>query len=162
MIFRLTQKLAKKIKESPDHSRAAALNLYTDWSAHLFAAERVQYIIVSNTASLYSFIFYARGITDSGNFIRHSINYMAEYMCRDGYEFSFRRFIAPEAKEIVFSKLTDRLVMGSMNDLIHMAKFHLIEQQLSPLETSEQINRTPMSYINYDDPKKAFAKIKPI
>lgn len=87
---------------------------------------------------------------------------MAEYMSKDGYEFIFRKFIVPEAKETVFSKLTDRHVIGSVNDLIHMAKFYLIERQMSPFETSQEINQAPMTYIGYDNPKKAFTKIKPI
>ena len=162
MIFRLTQKLAKKIKEAPNRSYPAGPNLYTDWSAHLFTAQRVQYIIVSNTASLYSLVSYARGILDFSGFIKYFINYMAEYMSKDGYEFLFRGFIASEAKEVIFSKLTNRHVIGSVNNLVYFAKCYLIESQLSPFEASQQINQVPMSYLDYGNPKEAFAKMKPI
>jgi hypothetical protein len=65
-----------------------------------------------------------------------------------------------EAKEVIFSKSTDRCVIGSVNELVYMAKFYLIERQSSLFETSQQINQVPMSYIGYDNPKEAFTKMK--
>ena len=161
MIFRLSQKMAKKIKESPTGCCPPAANPYTDWTAHLFTAERVQYVILTNTVSLYSIVAYARGMTDFSIFIDYSLNFMAEYMCADGCEFQFRRLIAPEAKEVIFSKSTDRSVIGSMNDLVHMAKWVLIERQVSPFEASQDINQAPMSCLGYKNPKEAFLEMKP-
>lgn len=39
MIFRLSQKLAKKIKEAPSQSLPPDPNPFADWSAHLFTAD---------------------------------------------------------------------------------------------------------------------------
>jgi len=64
MIIRLTQKLAKKIGESPTEVLPPHSNPFADWCGHLFQAGRTQFIIVTNTHSLYSFIFYGRGITN--------------------------------------------------------------------------------------------------
>jgi hypothetical protein len=160
MIFRLSQKMAKKIKESPTGSCPPAANPYTDWSARLFTADRAQYVILTNTVSLYSIVSHARGMTDFSRFIDYSLNFMAEYMIADGFEFQFCRLIAPEAKEVIFSKSTDQRVTGSMSDLVRMAKWVLIERQVSPFEASQDINRAPMSYLDYDNPKRAFAKMK--
>jgi hypothetical protein len=162
MIFRLTQKMAKKIKESPNINYSLAANPYTDWSAHLFTADRMQYLIITNTASLYSIISYARGMTDMDSFIKYSLGYMAEYLSGDGFGFQFRRLIVPNAKETVFSKLLDRRVISSINELIRIAKFYLIEDGLSPFDASQGINDIAMSCINYDKPKEAFIKMKPI
>ena len=160
MIFRFTQKIAKKIKESPTLSCPVASNPYIDWSAHLFTAERAHYIIITNSTSLYSVILHGRGITDDAGFIDHAMSGMADFMCHDGYEFQFRRLIAPHATETLFVKLSDRRVLGSMNDLIRMAKWHLIEGQVSPFDAAEKINKSPMSYLDYDHPKRAFGKMK--
>lgn len=160
MLFRLTQKMAKKIKESPTMICPVSANPYIDWSAHLFTAERAHYIIITNSTSLYSIILHGRGITDDANFIDHVMSEMANFMCQDGYEFQFRRLIAPNATESLFVKLSDRRVMGSMNDLVRMAKWHLIEGQVSPFDTAEKINTAPMSYLGYDHPKRAFGKMK--
>jgi hypothetical protein len=160
MIFRLSQKMAKKIKESPTGSCPPAANPYTDWTAHLFTAERAQYVILTNTASLYSIVSYARGMTDFSRFMDYSLNFMAEYMCADGCEFQFRRLIAPEAKEVIFSKSTDRRVIGSMNDLVRISKWYFIERQVSPFEASQAINEMPMSSIGFKNPKEVFMKME--
>ena len=160
MIFRLTQKMAKKIKETLQQSCPSAPNPYTDWSVHLFTAQRAHYIIITNSISLYSIILHGRGITDDASFIDHAMNGMADFMCHDGYEFQFCRLIAPNATDTVFIKLSDRRVLGSMNDLVRMAKWHLVEGQVSPVEAAEKINKAPMSYLNYDHPRRAFPKMQ--
>ena len=54
MIFRLSQKLNDKIKAGPLPVLPLDDNPLADWSAHLFLADRMQYILLSNTKSLYS------------------------------------------------------------------------------------------------------------
>ena len=162
MIFRLTQKMAKKIKRSPKVSYPPAANPYIDWSAHLFTAERAQYVIITNTTSLYSMILHGRGLTDSSRFSEYTLEFMADYIGQDGFEFQFRRFIAAEAAHATICKLTDRHVIGSINNLVYMAKFYLRERQSAPFEASQLINDVPMSYINYCSPKEAFVKMKPV
>ena len=43
MIFRLSQKLAAKLKVSPKVCAPLDANPFADWSAHLFTADCVQY-----------------------------------------------------------------------------------------------------------------------
>jgi hypothetical protein len=54
MIFRLSAKLTVKLKLRPSEVLPPDPNPFADWSAHLFPADRTQYLIISNTASLYS------------------------------------------------------------------------------------------------------------
>jgi hypothetical protein len=56
MIFRLSRQLAQKIKVAPKVSAPFDPNPFADWSAHLFMADRTQYIILANTASLYTIV----------------------------------------------------------------------------------------------------------
>ncbi len=63
MIIRLTAKLGKKIKNIPSATLPPDSNPFADWSAHLFTAERRQYILVANTSSLYSVVMPGKGIT---------------------------------------------------------------------------------------------------
>jgi len=160
MIFRLTRKMAKKVGLSSLPSLPPDQNPFVDWTAHLFTAERVQYIIVTNTASLYSLVMYGRGITDDNKFIRRTLSFMRDVMADDGYKFLFRRLIAPHTARVSFTKAANRHVIGSMNELIFEAKFYLIERQLSPFEASRQINETLMSYLGYNSPKEAFRQLK--
>ena len=161
MIFRLTLKLAKKIGIAPlpaipyDDNR----NPILDWHAHLFTAQRTQYIILTNTASLYSIVMYGRGITNDKNFIREALSNMEEFMIMDGNQVIYENHIEPESQITYFSKIIDRRVLGSMNDLIFQAKFYLSEGQKSPFDVSFMLNKSPMSYLQYSNPKVEFRKL---
>ena len=161
MIFRLTHKLAKKIGITHLQCLPLNHNPFIDWTAHLFTVERVQYIIVTNTAALYTLIMYGRGITDDNEFIQRTLSCMREFMTYDGCEFLFfRRLITPHTGKIWFSKAADRRVRGSINDLILQANHYLTEGQMSPFDASLQVNETPMSYLGYNKPKEAFRQLK--
>jgi len=159
MIFRLTQKLAKKIGITPLQSLPLDRNPFADWSAHLFIAQRVQYIIMTNTPSLYSMVMYGRGIPDDNQFVQSALTYMSQFMTDNGLEFLFHRLIAPRTGTISFSKTTDRRVLGSINELVFQAKVLLVENEMSPFEASLFLNETPMSYLGYSNPMQAFKSL---
>jgi hypothetical protein len=156
MIFRLSRKLANKIKVSPKVCTPLDANLFAHWSAHMFAAQRTQYIIVANTASLYSVVMYAQGITDDGQFLDAALTTMREFLPTDGNEFIFRKFIAPASGLIRFSKALNRSAIGSMNDLISCAKFQLVQREMSPFDVASSLNEMPMSGIGYKHPSEVF------
>jgi hypothetical protein len=160
MIFRLTHKLAKKVGIARLKFLPLNRNPFIDWTAHLFTADRVQYIIVTNTVALYSLIMHGRGVTDDNRLFQETLSYMAEFIKNDGYEFIFRRLIVLYTGRISFSKATDRRFLGSMNDLIFQAKYYLTEHQMSPFDASLQVNETPMSYLGYNIPKEAFKSLR--
>lgn len=161
MIVRVSAKLGKKIHVSPAKSLPADPNPFADWSAHLFTADRAQYILITNTLSLYSMVMYGRGITDDSEFLSRMTTYMREFTRDDGHAFLFERLIAPSPVSFAFSKALNRAVIGSMNDLVYHAKFHLIERQMSPFDTSLLLNDMPMSCLKYDNPREAFLKLEP-
>jgi len=160
LIFRITHKLGKKIGFEPYQSIPLDSNPFIDWSAHLFTAERVQYIMVTNTLSLYSIVMYGKGITNESKFINGVLSYMKFYMCGDGNESIFERYISSNTAQVFFSKNLNRAVTGSMNDLIFHAKIHLIERNESPYNVSVRLNEIPMSYLRYDNPRNSFRTIK--
>jgi len=122
MIFRLTVKLSKKIGIALSQTIPPDKNPYADWSANLFTARRIQYMILTNTTSLYTMVMYGRGITSEKEFLQGVLTYMREFMTIDGNILVFQKYIEPLIKEISFSKIVDRRVMGSMNDLVFQAK----------------------------------------
>jgi len=107
MIFRLSQKLATKLKEGTLPSLPLDENSYTDWSAHLFTADRTQYIIVANTKSLYSVVMYGKGITDGDLFIARALSCLREFMEDDGQAFVYQRFIAPATGTVDWKRPID-------------------------------------------------------
>jgi len=58
-----------------------------------------------------------------------------------------------------FSKIIDRRILGSMNDLIFQAMVYLSEGKKSPFDVSFLLNESPMSYLNYSNPKTEFRKL---
>lgn len=158
MIIRLTQKLASKLKESPANTLPRDPELFSDWIANLFTANRVQYIILVNSATLYSVILYGRGITDGGIFIDRALSVLRDFMTDDDLPFFFRRFIASQSVDVSFSKTGDRSLLGSVNDLVACAKMHLSEYDDSPFEAAKRLNNMPMKYLGYHIPRAELIK----
>ncbi len=161
MIFRLTQKLCRKIKTGALATVPLHENPYADWSARLFTADRTQYILLCNTPSLYSIIIYGRGITDSSIFLDHAMASIRESMIDDGLELIYMNFIAPATGSATFHKSLDRSVIGSMNEFQWHAKDALVSNDVSPFEVGRVLNNIPCKplstpeYSSFANPREA-------
>jgi hypothetical protein len=165
MILRLSQKLNKKIKAGKLNEMPLDENPYADWSCHLFTTDRTQYIILSNTASLYSCVMYGKGITDDSRFIERALSTIREFMEDDGQQFAYRKVIAPASVTVSFAKTLNRSVTGSMNELIGRAQMYLVEDDLSPHEVGFKLNGILLSTLKnaegrkYAEPRGAFNRL---
>ena len=159
MIVRVSGRLGKKIHVNPARSLSPDPNPFADWSAHVFTADRVQYILMTNTSSLYSMVMYGRGVTDDNMFLNRITSYMSEFIRDDGFTFIFERLIAPSGARVAFSKPLNRGVIGSMNELVFQAKYLLIEEEISPYDVSLALNDVLLSYLEYSTPREAFLKL---
>jgi len=74
MIFRLSQKLNAKIKAGSLGPLPLNENPFADWSALVFIAGRTQYILLSNSKSLYSTVMFGKGITNTSHFIERAVS----------------------------------------------------------------------------------------
>jgi len=160
MIFRLSHKLAKKLKVPLPKSAPTDPNPFADWSGHLFTADRTQYLILINTPSLYSTVIYGKGISNDRQFLDRALVAIREFMVDDDNEFIFRRFIAPAAETIRFASALNRSVTGSMNDLVNAAHIWLTDGELSPFDVGFKLNDMPMSYVGYKTPRDVFKTMK--
>ena len=162
MILRLSQKLNKKIKAGKLTEMPLDDNQYADWSCHLFIADRTQYIIMSNTESLYSCVMYGKGITDDSRFIERALSTIREFMEDDGQQFAYRKFIAPASGTVSFAKSLNRSVTGSMNELVMEAQMYLGEDEMAPHEVGFKLNGILLSTLKnaggrkYAEPRDAF------
>jgi Domain of unknown function (DUF6933) len=165
MIFRLSQKLNAKIKAGTLGAASLDENPFADWSAGLFGAGRMQYILLSNTKSLYSTVLHGKGITTDSHFIERALRSIREFMEDDGQELVYRRFIAPASTSVRFAKALDRSVTGSMNDLIIHATGWLVEGDLSPQDVGVRLNYILLSAlarsksVPYGKPRDAFKEL---
>ena len=162
MIIRLSQKLTAKIKAGPLATVPLDENPYADWSAHLFVAGRIQYILLSNTKSLYSTIMYGSGITYDRRFMDRALSTIRDFMEEDGQEFVYQRLIAPSTDKIRFAKALNRSVTGSMNDLIVHATALLSDGERAPCDVGIELNEVFLSSLGsggaekYGKPRDAF------
>src|SRR3954468_18689464 len=92
LIFRLSHKLNAKIKAGPLPALPLSENPFADWSAHLFVAARTQYILLSNTKTLYSTVLYGKGVTDDNRFIERAMGGLRESLEDDGHASLYQRF----------------------------------------------------------------------
>lgn len=164
MIFRLTQRLASKIKAGQLSESPLDENLYADWSARLFTVDRTQYIMLCNTASMYSVVTLGRGVKNKDLFIRHSRDAIREFMTEDGLGIIFTEFIAPADASVCYCKALNRSVTGSMNELVMYAKILLQIGERSIFDVSRNLNDTLLSAIaskadNYDKPRDVFQSL---
>ena len=104
MILRPSQKLNAKIKAGPLRELPLDDDPYADWSCHLFSADRTQYILLTNTKSLYSCVLFGKGVTSSGLFIERAMSNIREFMEYDGQTFAYQKFIAPASGSVTFAK----------------------------------------------------------
>lgn len=158
MIFRLSQKLNSKIEAGtlpilPPHENPLA-----DWSAHLFLAGRTQYILLSNTPSLYSTVMYGKGITNDRAFIERALSSIRECMEADGQGAAYERFLAPASATVQFAKALNRSVTGSMNDMTRHAVYWLEAGDVSPFEIGFRLKEIPMSALKHDGSPYGFPR----
>lgn len=162
MILRLSQKLATKVKAGPLSTLPLDVNPLADWSAHLFTYERTQYILLSNTKSLYSTVMMGRGITDTCDLIDGVVTAIRDSLQSDGHDQTFRRFIAPHSANVQLAKALNRSVIGSMNDFVFQAKIYLQFHQNPPFAIGSELNDAPMSALSsktsakYGYPRQSF------
>jgi hypothetical protein len=140
MILRLSQRLNAKIKAGTLRALPLNENPLADWSAHLFVADRTQYILLSNTKALYSTALYAKGITNDGVFIDRALTSLREFMASDGLESAYRQFVVPASGSVRFATALDRSVTGSMNDLVNHATAWLADGEMSPHDVGIRLN----------------------
>jgi hypothetical protein len=149
MIFRLSQKLNGKIKAGTLPALPLHDNPLADWSAHLFLAGRTQYILLTNTKSLYSTVMYGKGITNDSDFIGRALGGIREFMEADGQGAAYQRFLAPAGATVRFAKALSRSVTGSMNDMAKHAAYWLAAGDGSPSEIGSRLNEIPMSALKH-------------
>jgi hypothetical protein len=159
MILRVSQKLGKKIKAFPTDCLAPDPSPFADWSAHMFWHSHAQYIILTNTASLYSVLMSGAGITNVKKLIGQASSSLRELLILNNASFLYDHHVAPALDNVSISKMGDRHVIGSMNDFIRMTEFYIENRGLSLTEISKHLNDTPMSAIKDGYPKNAFLSL---
>lgn len=117
MILRLSQQLAKKAKIPIPEVLSPESHPFGDWHLRTFKACRVEYLLVTHSATLYSNLIPAKGIK-SQRLLQEAfwccfMDCLRGHFDRD----TVLQLIMPTLQEFKFSKAYDRQVIGSMNEI---------------------------------------------
>ena len=160
MILRVTGKVSKKIKVKPGEALSRHSNPFLDWTMHAFIANRLQYIMATNSESLLSCVYFGKGIANQSAFIMKSFESITECLLSYGFDFIAQNIIGSQIDNVRLSKVGDRKINGCMNDLIYHAQGHIIEGGLTPFETTRRINEIPQCTMEYAFPIDAFGRLQ--
>ena len=161
MIFRLSQKLAKKIKVGKLTEMPLSANQFADWSDNLFNVGRTQYVILSNTKSLYSCLMLAQGVTNETVFVERASIAIRDFLRHDGQPIDLQDITDDTGS---FAKALSRSVIGSTNDLVFGAKL-LLTDGIDGNEVARRLNETPLKALTdangraYANPREVFGRL---
>ena len=156
LTIRPTKLLARRLGIALPAVPPTVANRVADWCAHEFRTGRFKYLIFFNTASLYPVLTYARGVADDHDLIKRLTEAVKLNFAGTELEFHYQRWIAPELATVQWAPIPDRSVMGSMNDLILMTKYHLENRDESLEELSRKLAKAPMSLLGMNSPDRVF------
>ena len=165
MILRFSQKLGSRLKAGTLKPLPMDAAPIADWTSHIFFSGRTPYVLGSNTATLYSTMLYAKGITNHSDFIVRFMAALREFMEADGLAFTYDRFIMPRTGLIRFASTFSRSVTGSMNELIAFAQVLLADEEMPPFDLGFRLTDLLLSASRTDEtrdygkPRDAFRAI---
>jgi hypothetical protein len=151
MIFRLTKKSQAKLKTGK-LSKVPENVLFNEWYINVFFSNRHRYFIISNAATLVTVIIPGAGIKNEADLFESVFDAMGELFNAIGCPFIFQRNIEPEIHDITLADTCNMKILGSMNDMVLNAKYHLEVDNMQPLDVSRSINETPFGYIGMETP----------
>ena len=159
MVLHYTHAMRKKFKVEEVTREEISTLPQLSWYVNFFTANRIQYILTTNAASLFSVLLYKRGMRDDGDYIKEFLSELREHLEDLDMQLIFDRVIANRTGSIVISKTFDRSVLGSMNDMVHAVKILGERDDTTPWDLSKTINTTPYSAIGYMKPVEGFRRL---
>ncbi|MEX2214375.1 MAG: hypothetical protein WD768_09625 [Phycisphaeraceae bacterium] len=144
MIIRLSDKLARKINAPARPALTPHEEPCADWSAHLFRIGKIEFIIFTNTTTLYSALIRSAGVRCDGDLMVRGFLAVEAVLNLDGMGSLYSDRIAPHTGTAIFAKALNRSVTGSMNDLIRLAPAYFHDASTTLLEASCRLNDVPM------------------
>lgn len=160
LTLRPTKMLARRLKLEVPATPPLVANRVADWCAHEFTAVRHRYLLFWNTAAFYPVLVHGRGVRDDHDLIERLVDGLKLVLGGTELEFHYQRWIAPELGEVQWAPIPSRSVLGTMNDLMLMAKYHLEFRDESPVEVALRLAEAPLSALGMASPAKAFRSLR--
>lgn len=162
MVFRLTHKLLKAIKAAPSPELEEGENPFVDWAADHFTFRGRRIILVTNCASILTWVYPGRGVNDSDSFIKCSLEAIRICLRENGFQVHWEKIISPSSSEVTFRKVGDRNLTGIMMELVKHAKFYLSDcyDEMTLEEVSKRLSEMPQLSRKEAFPLEAFRSLE--
>lgn len=160
LTLRPTKMLARRLHLTVPATPPPVANRVADWCAHEFTTGRYRYLLFWNTAAFLPILVHGRGVRDDHDLVTRLNDALKMVMEGTDLEFRYQRWIAPELSAVQWAPIPSRSVLGTMNDFMIMAKYHLTEMDQSPLEISRLMAEAPMSALGMNSPDRAFRSLR--
>jgi len=151
-IIRCTAKLLTELKIKPTNGSSQS-SAWCDWHANLLWVCRKKCVLFTNNQTLYSFFLPSMKKPILKNFEEVFRLGLFKSLMTEGFAEPQVEHVLREHQHIVIARTNSRSILGSMNDLAFQIKSMiyaaggLANADLS--EINRQLNRIPMSAINY-------------
>jgi hypothetical protein len=158
-VLRPTQKLAKILGLLVPATTPEVRNYVADWCVQDFKVGRIRYLLFVNTASLLPVIVHARGANELSTLMSVFAEGLKLTFEGTPWTAQLQRWILPELSNVQLGRIPGRSLLGSTNDFIRMACFHLQEGD-SLEQTSRSLAKAPMGYLGMNSPDRVFPKLR--
>jgi hypothetical protein len=159
LILRPTATLARRLKIVVPGGLVGVERPYADWCVHAFSAGRRPWILVANTASLFSVVTTGRGVAGDGELTRAVLAALREYLHGSDRAFFFARFVEPEAASATFAPIGRAALRDAMKELASHARWFMARSDLSPFETADRVNQTSLGFLRGRTPAEVFPEL---
>ena len=159
MIFRPTGKLAQKLHVLPAEVLPLHKCPYADWSACVLTANRRQYVLLTNTASLFSTVIPGAGIANSSTFHARAMEAIGDQLKQAGHDEIWLQTQKEHGAETHFSKTLNASLTGSVNMLVRYCQSYAEKGHVPPSEMGRRLNTIPMRALDSESPEQAFAAL---
>ncbi len=147
LILKCTQKVAKELGEKPQNlpelSPESNTTLLGDWFANMFRMGHSKYMLFTN-ATTFLVEYKKSDLADIGEFFRFNLEFS---LFDEGFTNEQIDRLLAEYAEVRLAKTDNRSVIGSMNDLVTLYKYVIMDMG-GPKEADialaiRELNRTP-------------------
>ena len=142
--FRLTRKLSEKLRldrlPRSDNPDVASV-----WHSNLFRVGGVQYILLTESSTLFSVLLQGRGISDSDSFVASATGQIENEFRRGGWLSLLGNLIAFDRDGPNLLAAQDRSILSSMNEIVRMVTWEISNRPGDLRSYTKYANEIPLT-----------------
>ncbi len=149
LTIQCTKKLSEKLLAKLDNINSETTDSLYAWHANLFLLNRRNCVILMNNKTCFSIVLYGLKKKDFERFGMIVIETIYENLRAEGFDHQVIERYIKNAKDQIYTKTTERSVIGQMNDITLMTQY-IVEDYILDKDTVNTIelnkcnNRSPM------------------